>query len=309
MTKIKKQPPDDKQQFLPNYLDEIKNNEINTEPKFSSPAQHPIWTENKAKLIERYLRFFCYITKHGTYIDGFAGPQKPDLLEMWSARLVLEDKPKRLKHFYLFECDKDKIPLLEDLKSTSLISDVEDKTKRTINIEHGDCNRLIPQLLNKKVISEKEATFCLLDQRTFECHWSTVEALAKYPKSDYKIELFYFLAECWFDRAMSETTDLEKLEKWWGNKDYNKLREMKGFDRAMFVCNRMKSELGYKSVKPWSILSKKEQGRVMYFMLHATDHPDGPGLMNRAYKQAVMPRETPEQLSFMFEQEGIALQS
>src|SRR5712672_141396 len=36
--------------------------------------QHPIWTENKAKLIERYLYYFVMVTKHGAYIDGFAGP-------------------------------------------------------------------------------------------------------------------------------------------------------------------------------------------------------------------------------------------
>ena len=45
------------------------------EPKVGRP-QHSIWTENKAKLIERYLYYFVLITKHGTYIDGFAGPQR-----------------------------------------------------------------------------------------------------------------------------------------------------------------------------------------------------------------------------------------
>jgi hypothetical protein len=38
------------------------------------PAERAIWTENKAKLIERYLFYFVLITKHGAYIDGFAGP-------------------------------------------------------------------------------------------------------------------------------------------------------------------------------------------------------------------------------------------
>jgi hypothetical protein len=35
---------------------------------------NPVWTENKAQFIMRYLRYFVYITKHGTYIDGFSGP-------------------------------------------------------------------------------------------------------------------------------------------------------------------------------------------------------------------------------------------
>ncbi len=37
-----------------------------------------VWTENKAKLIARYLRSFTYVTKHGTYLDAFAGAQEGD---------------------------------------------------------------------------------------------------------------------------------------------------------------------------------------------------------------------------------------
>lgn len=69
------------------------------------PLRNPIWTENKARLIERYLYYFVLITKHGTYIDGFAGPQYPDKLNAWAARLVLETEPKWLRHFFL--CDQD----------------------------------------------------------------------------------------------------------------------------------------------------------------------------------------------------------
>jgi hypothetical protein len=47
-------------------------------PMLFKPAQRAIWTENKAKLIERYLYYFVLVTKHGAYIDGFAGPQYKD---------------------------------------------------------------------------------------------------------------------------------------------------------------------------------------------------------------------------------------
>ncbi len=40
--------------------------------------ERPLWTHNKAKLIERYLYYFVLVTKHGTYIDGFSGPQSPE---------------------------------------------------------------------------------------------------------------------------------------------------------------------------------------------------------------------------------------
>ena len=38
-------------------------------------------------------------------------------------------------------------------------------------------------------------------------------------------------------------------------------------------------------------------GRVMYYMIHATDHSEAPNLMNRAYHKAVMPIETAEQMA------------
>ncbi len=38
-------------------------------------------------------------------------------------------------------------------------------------------------------------------------------------------------------------------------------------------------------------------GRVMYYMIHATDHPEAPKFMSRAYRRAVLPLEPIEQLS------------
>jgi three-Cys-motif partner protein len=47
-------------------------------PKHASRKSLPmqrLWTESKAQLIERYLYRFLMVTKDGTYIDGFAGPE------------------------------------------------------------------------------------------------------------------------------------------------------------------------------------------------------------------------------------------
>jgi hypothetical protein len=71
--------------------------------------RRPIWTENKAKMIEFYLRLFVYITKHGAYIDGFAGPQWPKMPEVWTAKLVLESEPKRLQQFFLCDLNPKKV--------------------------------------------------------------------------------------------------------------------------------------------------------------------------------------------------------
>lgn len=55
-----------------------------------TPQRRPLWTENKAKFIERYLFYFVLITKHGAYIDGFAAPQDAMNPGSWAAKLVLE---------------------------------------------------------------------------------------------------------------------------------------------------------------------------------------------------------------------------
>jgi len=79
-------------------------------------AERPIWTEHKAKLIERYLYYFVMITHHGIYIDGFAGPQEPDEPEMWAAKLVLESEPRWLRRFYLCEMKPSSVTALEALR-------------------------------------------------------------------------------------------------------------------------------------------------------------------------------------------------
>src|SRR5262245_11196767 len=94
------------------------------EPKVA-PIRERIWTENKAKLIERYLYYFVLITKHGTYIDGFAGPQYADKVDSWAAKLVLESQPRRLRHFYLYDKEKKQFLQLEALKNSQPLPDKE----------------------------------------------------------------------------------------------------------------------------------------------------------------------------------------
>ena len=252
------------------------------EPKILTPHQ-PVWTENKALLISRYLYFFVQITKHGTYIDGFAGPQNPDSPDSWAAKLVLESEPRWLRHFYFYDRDPKRVDELLALKD----SQPEVKGREIYVSPPGDFNVLVAQLLDSGVIREREATFCLLDQRTFECKWSTVEALAKYKSSGHKIELFYFFAVRWFDRAWSAVENRGILEEWWGRTDYHQLGGLKNTERAQLLRHRIREELGYASVKPWPIYRRYGGGETMYYMIHATDHPAAPMLMSRAYRQAV----------------------
>src|SRR4030042_1138265 len=132
--------------------------------KYFKRLRHPIWTENKAKLIERYLYYFVLVTKHGSYIDGFAGPQHPDKPEMWAAKLAIENEPRWLRHFYLFEQKRKKFKYIQKLKKSQ-----PDDPNREIQVYHGDFNKLVHSFLKGRPIKDTEASFCLLDQQTFEC--------------------------------------------------------------------------------------------------------------------------------------------
>lgn len=210
------------------------------EPAVTTP-EFPVWTDNKARFIMHYLRYFVYITKHGTYIDGFAGPQEECETDSWAAKLVLESEPRWIRHFHLCDTSRTQVKRLEALKAAQPEHDADGRhISRDIHIYHGDFNAKIDEILTTGSITEKEATFCLLDQRTFECDWETVEKLARYKQSGHKIELFYFLANGWLERALSSQKDLDKLARWWGRVDWTELRAMSREERRDAIVTRMK---------------------------------------------------------------------
>jgi three-Cys-motif partner protein len=271
------------------------------EKKFKE--RNPIWTGCKAKLIERYLFYFVQITHSGTYIDAFAGPQEEDKHEMWSAKLVMESNPRWLRNFFLFEIKKSQVEFIRQMcKSQPPRNKQKNEPARKIEIYEGDFNQKIIEVLAENPIRDKEPTFCLLDQRTRDCDWASVELLATHKKGGHKIELFYFFPEGWINRSISELKIRkdEKLQKWWGNSNWIELLKRQGAARARFVCDRFKSELKYKHVYPFPIYEKKDKGgKVMYYMIHASDHNEAPVLMNRAYGKALDLKETGEQLEFL----------
>lgn len=265
-------------------------------------ADNPIWTENKAKLIERYIHYFVYVTKHGTYIDAFAGPQKDGRDDLWSAKLVLEDAPRRIRHFFLFEKNKRSLQQLRHLRDTQRARR-KGEPNRDIHIYSGDCNEKIPLMLRDYPIKDTEATFALLDQRTFECDWGTVVTLANHKKAGHKIELFYFLAQGWIDRSERSKTKNKAadMRRWWGNDNWAAFFALKREDRREHFRRRFIHELGYKYAYAFAIYDRKDGGKTMYWMIHATDHPEAPKLMSRAYRSALSLRGRPIQADWIVE--------
>jgi three-Cys-motif partner protein len=290
----------EQEECLPfDFLPEVKSPGIKIT---LNPLRYPIWTEHKAKLIQQYLYLFVLVTRHGTYIDGFAGPQELDKPDMWAAKLVLEREPRFLRHFYLFDKSRKQYKALLQLKAEQPERNNKNrKLYRKIEVFKGDFNALVGELLSSnKIKKDTEATFCLLDQRTFECHWATVKAIAEY-KSTRKIEIFYFLAVAWLDRALANQKEEQVIADWWGRDDWPALREMSMQQRVDAFIDRFKDELGYMSVMAWPIFQKEGGGgTTMYYMIHATDHPDAPGLMYRAYHDAIKPKKPTREVQMEF---------
>lgn len=251
-------------------------------------SEDPIWTRNKAKLIEKYLRQFIQVTHNGAYIDGFAGPQRENGPDMWCAKLVLEITPRWLTKFFLFDARKSQVKRLQDLRDAQPPPDKTKKEReRKIVVERGDCNVLIRDLLKTNPIRPKEAGFCLLDQWTIECDWSTLVEISRYKKSAPKIEILYFLPSAWLTRALRNRKDKSRTQKWWGRQDWKAVERMPSFNRMELFKERFKKELGYQSAEAFPIHKNGSRSQIMYYMIHATDHPIAPYLMQRAFRKAL----------------------
>jgi len=252
----------------------------------------PVHTRHKAELVAEYLRLFQQVTKHGTYLDAFAGPQEPAAPDTWAAKRVLELEPLWLRHFYLYDVNEEACARLDALR--------HDHPDQDVVVKRADFNVAVDSLLAGGRIGENEATFCLLDQRTFECDWATVQKLARH-KQGRKIELFYFLAHWWLDRAMAAILDTTSLDRWWGGEGWRAFRELSRGDRPTAFAERFRRELGYAFVYPFAIYDAVEGGREMYYMIHASDHEEAPRFMGRAYA-AVVNRLAPPPEPSLFEE-------
>ena len=278
-------------------LFDLPENMNDSAPRSLFPAIHrALWTRHKAQLISRYLYYFVLITKHGVYIDGFAGPQNANQPESWAAKLVLENEPRWMRNFFLCDVRADQASTLQNLHAAQ-----PNTPGRTIETVCADFNSHVDSVLETDKIRENTATFCLLDQRTFECDWATVKKIAC-RKTERKIEIFYFVPTGWLARSICALTDPKPtMDRWWGRDDWARLREMKNIDIVDAFRQRFLEELGYAHAHGWPIYDHQGSQRIMYHMVHATDHIEAPNLMSRAYRTATNRAEPQEQFAIEFE--------
>lgn len=120
-------------------------------------------------------------------------------------------------------------------------------------------------------------------------------------ETEEQVEIFYFLPVGWLARAASGLKNQDRLKDWWGRDDWASLHSMKSVDLAVLTSKRFVDELGYQYVTPLPIFEKKKHGgRILYYMVHGSDHPLAPILMRRAYEKALEQPEPPEQFQILF---------
>lgn len=238
-----------------------------------------LWTAQKSTLISEYLHRFLILAKSGVYIDLFAGPQGEKYVKDWTIKKVMERRTKGPNFKYFAACDL-------QLKQVAQLHKLKEEKRSQpfkFQIYHGDANLCVDKMLQDAPISEKIPCFCLIDQRTLECNWDTVQTVSTFKKEGYKIEILYFLAEGWFNRSWKSRKDEERFRSWWGRDDYMAFLDQRPVDRARGMCDRFCKELQYKYAEPWAIYKHGTTGRTMYYLIHASDHKDARRLMSEAY--------------------------
>jgi three-Cys-motif partner protein len=162
------------------------------------------WTRGKLDVLRRYLDAFTTTTKNKAseriYLDAFAGQvENRDRLTGepidGSARIALSitDPPFTRLHFF-------EVSERAELLNSVLRSDFPD---RDFAVHGGDCNVLIPGVLEDLRDLSWAPTFAFIDPNGMEAAWTTLEAIAAFrQKAKTKAELWLLFAAPQFARLL-----------------------------------------------------------------------------------------------------------
>ena len=164
---------------------------------------------------------------------------------------------------------------------------------RDFYVLEGDFNERVEHIIRSGRIKRRSAVFALLDQRNTECHWATVQRLAGH-KGRTRIELLYFLGTGWLLRFLTQSRTPERLaqlDRWWGGPGWRGSKGRTQLEITVEVAARFQNELGYKFSSAWPIFLSEDGKKKAFVLIHATDHPEAPQLMRRAYQVIYGERE------------------
>ncbi len=91
------------------------------------------------------------------------------------------------------------------------------------------------------------------------------------------------------------------MSRWWGKDGWEDLRGMSKLQIVEAFRQRFIREFGYRHAHGWPIYDRQGSQRIMYHMVHASDHDEAPNLMSRAYRTATGRAEPAAQFKLAFE--------
>ena len=261
------------------------------------------WTIDKLEILRLYLRGgYVRVAGGGSYIDAFAGQGQGAFNgTTFSGSAIVAAQSEAFGRLHLIEQDQRSHRLL-----AQRLAELPDKLRARCELHPpGDCNQIIPTLLDAAVINSDKPCFAFLDPDSTQLAWETIEAIAAYktytpnpvepkkPKAC-KIELWILfnthqaIYRLWADNREKypETMGADALDHLMGGREaWWDLWESGQPSNALLrrYVERLKS-LGYQYVLPQPVRDPVD-GRVHYYMIHVTDHPSALGLMRWAKKQ------------------------
>ena len=264
------------------------------------------WTLNKLDVFDLYLKLYRRVAGNGTFLDAFAGTGKGLVSSngefiQHDGSSLLAAKSGAFSSLHLIELDEDNFRLLNS--EVALLRPRQVSKIRTYN---GDCNSIVPELLENEQIDSSRPCFAFLDQESTQLNWTTVEALAEWktyeppltekgrPKAC-KVELwilfntYHAVTRLWpgdrqkFPETFSPVT-LDRIfggrEVWW-----DLWEDQRPFKALIERYTDRLYEIGYQYVLP-QLIKDPRSGRPQYHMIHATDHPSAISFMRWAKRSS-----------------------
>ena len=260
------------------------------------------WTLNKLEVFENYLKLYRRVAGGGAFIDAFAGTGRGLSInngrhEPCDGSSLIAATSGEFSSMHLIEKDASNVDAL-----TSEVKSLTTRQYKKIHIHSGDCNKVIPELLNSSRLDESRPSFALLDQESTQLDWRTVQTLASWKTYEppptmtgrpkiCKIELWILfnsyqaINRLWprdrdkYPESLSPQT-LDRIfggrEEWW-----DLWQSHEPASALVFRFADQLRELGYQYVLP-QLFNDRSSGRPQYYMLHATDHPSAVSFMRWA---------------------------
>lgn len=251
------------------------------------------WARDKLAIIRCYLPAFGRACRGKVprwyFVDAFSGPGVNRLREsgerIWGSPMIaLDTDPAFTKCLLL---DKGK-------------REMETLTARAAPfgghavIRQGDANTDLVSLMEPE-LDKKAPCVCLLDPEGPHLAWETVEAIARFKSGRYKVEQLILLPT--HTGFIRELPLLKSIEAWgerdlrrvFGNDDWKPIWERRrrgeiGADQATTEYVRLYAHglrgLGYKTVLDREIRTRGWGGRILYFLVFATDNDAGKKVMD-----------------------------